>query len=110
MHEDGGSRASGYAGAVNVFAVQEGVWLLVLVLLLAIKATALVSSLLYPPQAYAATDKLTKTAWTVILALGLVAQLLLGGPIGIINLIFTVAAGVYLVDVRPALREVTPRR
>ena len=39
---------------MNVFAVQEGVWLLVLVLLLAIKATALISSLLYPPQAYAA--------------------------------------------------------
>ncbi len=94
---------------MNVFAVEGTIWFVIFLVLLVVKAVAFVSSLVYPPQAYDATGKLTKPAWSVILGLGLVAQLLVGG-LGIINLVFTVAAFVYLADVRPALREVTPRR
>jgi uncharacterized membrane protein len=94
---------------VNVFAVEGTIWFVIFLVLLVVKAVAFVSALVYPTQAYEATGKLTKPAWSVILGLGLVAQLLMGG-LGIINLIFTVAAFVYLADVRPALREVTPRR
>ena len=33
-----------------------------------------------------------------------------GGPIGLLNLVFTIAAFVYLADVRPALSNLTRRR
>ena len=55
------------------------------------------------PDAYTATDKLTKPVWLVILgAAGLLSWVL--GVTGIA--IAAVAAGVYLVDVRPKLLEV----
>jgi len=102
---------SPYAGGVdlNVFVVQGGIMLAVTVVLLAVKAFAFVTALTFPAEAFTAADKLTKPAWLAILGIGLVFQLLGGGVIGIFNLIFTVAAFVYLVDVRPALRSVTRR-
>ncbi|GAA1916183.1 DUF2516 family protein [Nocardioides lentus] len=97
---------------LNVFVVQGGIMLAVTVVLLAVKAFAFVTALTFPADAFTAADKLTKPAWLAILGIGLVFQLLGllgGGVIGIFNLIFTVAAFVYLVDVRPALRSVTRR-
>ena len=45
------------------------------------------------------------------IAIGFAAQLiLLGSPQNLISLVFTIAALVYLADVRPALREVTSPR
>ena len=55
------------------------------------------------PDAYTATDKLTKPVWLVIL--GVAA--LLSWVLGITGIaIAAIAAGVYLVDVRPKLLEV----
>ena len=55
------------------------------------------------PDAYTATDKLTKPAWLGIL--GVAA--LLSWVLGVTGMaISAVAAGVYLVDVRPRLLEV----
>ncbi|WP_207208647.1 DUF2516 family protein [Nocardioides oleivorans] len=88
-------------------------WLMlgVLVIALAIKGFAFVNALTFSVEAYDAAGKLTKQAWCLITGLGFAAQLvLLGSPLGIINLIFTIAALVYLADVRPALREVTSGR
>ncbi|RYB95848.1 DUF2516 family protein [Nocardioides oleivorans] len=83
----------------------------VLVIALAIKGFAFVNALTFSVEAYDAAGKLTKQAWCLITGLGFAAQLvLLGSPLGIINLIFTIAALVYLADVRPALREVTSGR
>ncbi|SEB69412.1 Protein of unknown function [Nocardioides exalbidus] len=86
--------------------------LAVLVVALAIKGFAFVNAMTFSAEAYEAAGKLTKQAWCVITGLGFAAQLvLIGSPIGIINLVFLIAALVYLADVRPALREVTsPRR
>lgn len=79
--------------------------------LLAIKGFAFVSSLLYSAEAYEATGKLTKQAWVAITGLGFLAALVqMGSVIGLLSLVFTIAAIVYLVDVRPALAEVTTRR
>ena len=36
-------------------------------------------------------------------------QVVFGGPLNIINLVFTIAAFVYLADVRPALNSLTRR-
>lgn len=102
---------AGYAGPVNLYA-QSTVFLVVLVVLLAIKGFAFISSLTYSSEAYQAAGKLTKQAWCAITGLAFGAQLILIGssPFGILHLVFTIASLVYLADVRPALREVTSRR
>jgi hypothetical protein len=88
------------------------VYLVIMLAMLALKSFAFISSLLYPAEAYVATGKLTKPAWSIILGLGLLAQVLLisSSPINLIHLAFTIAALVYLADVRPALAEVTSGR
>ena len=79
------------------------------ILLLAVKVFAFVSSLLYSTESYRAADKLTKPAWCAILGLGLACQVLFESPLHLINLAFTIAAFVYLADVRPALASLTRR-
>lgn len=76
---------------------------------LAVKVFSLVHALLQPAAAYQAADKLTKPAWVAILALGVLAQVVLLGasPINLLSLVFTIAALVYLADVKPALAEVS---
>ena len=70
---------------------------------LVLKLWALVDSITRPGPAFPAAGKLTKPAWIAILA----AALLLTGAsfIGLLGIIGTIAAIVYLVDVRPAVRE-----
>ncbi len=70
--------------------------------LLVIKIFALVSALIFSAESYVAADKLNKMTWTAILGVGVLIQLV---PINlsIVNLAMTVAALVYLADVRPAL-------
>lgn len=64
---------------------------------------AFVNAALQRPDAYPAADKLTKPVWLAILGIsGLLALLL--GIMGVV--IAAVAAGVYLVDVRPKLLDV----
>jgi hypothetical protein len=95
---------------LDVFAV-EGMTMLILEIgLLAVKIYALVSALRFADEAYRAAGKLNKAAWTIILGLALVAQIVLAGsPLNLINLVLTVAALVYLADVKPALTSLTRR-
>lgn len=95
---------------MTVFELEGYAWLVVLLVMLAIKGFAFINAVLYPTEAYPAASRGTKAAWTIGLGIGLVAQILLTSPLGIINLAFTVAAFVYLADTRPALAEVTSRR
>ena len=97
---------------MNVFEVEGLFSLLVEVILLGVKIYAFVSCLMYSAEAYSAANKLTKPAWGIILGLGLVIQVVMAGssPINLINLAFTIAAFVYLADVRPALASLTRRR
>jgi hypothetical protein len=94
---------------VDVFGIQSGIMLVVFFVLLAVKIYAFVSSLTFSAQSYEAAGKLTKPAWTIILGLGVVLQLFLGGGLFILSLAFTIAAFVYLADVRPALAGLTRR-
>ena len=89
----------------------ESMFMLVIELvLIVVKIFTFVNSLTYSAESYTAANKLTKPAWAIILGLGLVVQLVIGGPLGILNLVFTIAAFVYLADVRPALASLTRRR
>ena len=95
---------------MNVFAFENGITVAILLVLIAVKAFAFISSLTFSGEAYSAGNKLTKPAWVGILGVGLAAQLLLmGSPLSLIHLAFTIAALVYLADVRPALAELTRR-
>jgi hypothetical protein len=97
---------------VNIYAFESTTWFVVLVVLLAVKGFAFVNALTYSAEAYEAAGKLTKQAWCAITGLGFAAQLILIGsfPLGLIHLVFTIAALVYIADVRPALAEVTSHR
>lgn len=64
---------------------------------------AFVHAALQRPDAYTAADKLTKPVWLVILGVGALLALVLGIT-GVA--ISAVAAGVYLVDVRPKILEI----
>ncbi|MCW2766154.1 MAG: hypothetical protein JWO11_2113 [Nocardioides sp.] len=88
---------------MNVFEIEGWVSLTVVFLLLAIKIFAFVNCLLFPAEAYQAAGKLTKPAWAIILGLGMVISVLVVQMPFFISLAFTIAALVYLVDVRPAL-------
>ena len=92
----------------TIFDVQANVMLVVVFVLLSVKIFAFVNALLYSAASYEAAGKLTKPAWTIILGLGAALQLLLGN--GILNIVFTIAAFVYLADVRPALAGLSRRR
>ena len=73
-------------------------YLVVAFVLLVVKIFAFVNSLMHSNEEYEAAGKLTKTAWSLILGLGVVVQLLLGGPLGLLNIVFTIAAFVYLAE------------
>ena len=64
---------------------------------------AFVHAAIQRPDAYTAADKLTKPVWLVILGVGVLLALVLGIT-GVA--IAAVAAGVYLVDVRPKILEI----
>ena len=87
-------RLEGLAGVVLVFLS----WAV-----FAVTAFAFVNAARQRPDAYPAADKLTKPKWLGILGVaGLLSWVL--GLTGVV--IAAVAAGVYLVDVRPKLLEV----
>ncbi len=86
---------------MEIFAVQGYVDLVVFVVLLAVKLFAFINSLLWSAESYEAAGKLTKPAWTIILGIGVLLQFI--GILFILSIAFTIAAFVYLADVRPAL-------
>lgn len=70
---------------------------------LATTVYAFVHAALQRPDAYTATEKLTKPVWLLILAFSALLAVLLN-VLGMA--IAACAAGVYLVDVRPRLLEI----
>jgi hypothetical protein len=92
----------------GVFAVESTVGLIVFFALLVVKIYAFGSALTYSARSYEAAGKLTKPAWLIILGLGVALTFI---PIGglTLSLVATIAAFVYLADVRPALANLTRR-
>ena len=72
--------------------------------LLALKIWALVDAMTRPAEAFKAAGKFSKTVWIAIL---IVSAVFNGtSALGVLGLMGTVAATVYLVDVRPAVKQV----
>jgi hypothetical protein len=65
---------------------------------------AFVDALIRPASGYVAAGKLTKPAWAAITGLAALIILYSGGPMTFLGLPAVIAAVVYLVDVRPAVR------
>jgi hypothetical protein len=100
----------GYAGGVlTLFQIQGTFLMLVTLALFVAQAWAFIDAVSRRPEAFVAADKLTKPAWLLILGLALVAHMLIWNPISFLNLLGAVAAIVYIVDARPAIRALTQR-
>ena len=70
---------------------------------LALTGWAFVDALIRPAAGYVAAGKLTKPGWAAITGLA-VLVILWQGPMSFLGLPAVIAAIVYLVDVRPAVR------
>ena len=81
----------------------------ILLALLVFKVFAFVDAALRPAAAYEAAGKLTKVAWLLFLGIAACFDYFWGGVTSILTILGTVAAIVYVVDVRPALRQIAPR-
>lgn len=80
----------------------------VLLALLLFKIFALVDAAIRREDAYRATGKQSKPFWLIILAVAIALDVFV--PSLIFSLIGLVAAIVYVVDVRPAIRAISPPR
>ncbi|MFI8853995.1 DUF2516 family protein [Streptomyces sp. 891-h] len=77
---------------------------LITVVLLALALFAFVDAALRREDAYRATDKQNKQFWLIILGITVLVNLLV--PMFLLKIIGLIATIVYIVDVRPALKEI----
>ena len=96
----------------GLFTAQGFVTLLLGLAAFAIEVFALVDCLRHRPDAFVAAGKRTKQFWSIILGIALLLGFVSVGTSRIfsIGLIAVVGAGIYLADVRPALRQVSGGR
>jgi hypothetical protein len=80
--------------------------------ILVFEAFAFVDVLIRRSDAFPAVDKQTKPFWMIVLGLAVAVSIVpVGGFLsGILSLLGLVAAIVYVVDVRPRVRAITPSR
>lgn len=83
-----------------MFEIESGLMLVLSLALFAVKAFALVDCLTRSADRFAVADTLPKNTWLVILGLTLLAHLVLWSPLSLLNLVGTVAALVYLAQLR----------
>ena len=95
---------------MHLYDLEANVLSLVFLALTVVKLWALVDAITRPAAAFPAADKQTKPFWIWLLAAFFVAHVLFQSVFGILALIGTVAAFVYILDVKPALAAVTRRR
>ncbi len=91
------------------FQIQNAFMLIATLVVFVVQAWAFVDAVSHRREAFVAADKLTKPAWLIILGIALAAHMLIWSPVSFLNLAGAVAAIVYIVDARPALRAVTRR-
>jgi hypothetical protein len=92
----------------GIFAIQNGLNLLIGLAMLGVAIFAFISSLLFPAEAYRAAGKWTKQGWSILLGIALVLIYLNVGGL-MIRAAMLIAALVFLADVRPALSSLRRR-
>ena len=70
------------------------------VVLFGIKVFALVDCVARKPHQFVSASQVSKNGWLVILGLALAAHVVAPSPLGLLNLLGTVAAFVYLAQLR----------
>lgn len=91
-----------------VFAVTAFITLGILIALLVIEVVAFVNCLLQRADAFPVVGPLSKTAWLAILGGGILLTLvcsLSSWRFSLFTFVAAIAAALYLLDVRPALRD-----
>lgn len=83
---------------------------LLLLALTCFKVFVFVDAAIRPARAYLAAGKLTKVAWLLILGIAALYDVKWGSFTGILTIVGAAAAIIYMVDVRPALRQVPNTR
>ena len=99
-----------YSAPIFYDTVVSYINLVVLILSLIVQGVALVHCLTQRGDGFTTLGTLPKGAWVAILAICIVLTLLVSGPIGIFSLIGVGAAAIYLLDVRPGLRDLSDGR
>lgn len=94
-----------YAAPIFAFEVRSVIQLILLVFALVIQGVALVHAITQRGDGFAALGTLPKGGWVAILAVCLLLTLLGFGPISLFGLIGIAAGLIYLLDVRPGLRD-----
>lgn len=83
-----------------MFEIQSGLMFLISIALFAAKGFALVDCVARPSAKFTYIETLPKQTWLVILVLAILANLVVWSPLNLLNLVGTVAALVYLAQVR----------
>jgi hypothetical protein len=58
-------------------------------------------------DAFPAVGKQTKKFWALLLGIGLLLRLTIAPPIGLFGIVATIAAIIYIVDVKPKVDEIS---
>ena len=88
-----------------MFGISNALLAAISLAVLVLHAWALVDCVTRPANAFEAAGKLTKPAWLAITGIALALGILFN-PLGLLGLVAIVASIVYLVDVRPAVKEI----
>jgi hypothetical protein len=78
-------------------------FIIIRIAMLVVVIFALVDGAMRPAQAYTLAGKWSKQGWMIVLGVGALVVFLLGS--GLLGIAALIAAIVYLVDVRPAVKD-----
>jgi hypothetical protein len=96
-----------YSAPIFYVAVVGYLNLLILIFSLIVQAVALIHCLTQRGDGFQAIGTLPKGAWAAILGICIILTLLVSQGVGIFGLIGIAAALVYLLDVRPGLKDLS---
>lgn len=97
------------AAPIFVYDIEYYVTLAILVVMLVVEIVAFVNCITQRADAFPVVGSLSKAAWLVILGGSILLTLICftPGSISIFGFIAITAAAIYMLDVRPALRDAT---
>ncbi len=84
----------------DLFTVQNSILLILSLGMFVVKAVAMVDCITRDESQFYAHDTLPKRSWLILLGLALLAHVLFWEPLGLLNLAGSVAALVYLAQMR----------